>query len=260
MNRSDVHGCLAKGGASRPRRAAAVLALAASLCGCASMEVERDGELFPSTRTTWCGEMSTLPAYIFLTGYCYPPTGIVFYPVGLACHAVEAFAIAPVVDVVCLPYDLTQRPSYLEKERAKKEKEEADRMVFWELDKALSDPRYTAPTNTVQRDALSRSLDSWPRDDLTREQTERIFAAIVADPDLMPVLGGLAGARNLDPDKLDIFVDSAIRMRESGAEDDADRLAKAICSSPNLTDEQYARLLSAGFSEPLLKRMLKKNR
>lgn len=49
-------------------------------------------------------------------------------------------------------------------------------------------------------------------------------------------------------------------QRESGAEDDADKLAKAICSFPNLTDEQYARLLSAGFSEPLLKRMLKKNR
>lgn len=224
------------------------------------MEVERDGELFPSTRTTWCGEMSTLPAYIFLTGYCYPPTGIVFYPVGLACHAVEAFAIAPVVDVVCLPYDLTQRPSYLEKERAKKEKEEARQLVCWRLDEALSDPRCLAPTNTVQRDALSRRLYDRLEREPTREQTERIFAAIVADPDLMPVLGGLAGARNLDPDKLDIFVDSAIRMRESGAEDDADKLAKAICSSPNLTDEQYARLLSAGFSEPLLKRMLKKNR
>ena len=216
------------------------------------MEVERDGELFPSTRTTWCGEMSTLPAYIFLTGYCYPPTGIVFYPVGLACHAVEAFAIAPVVDVVCLPYDLTQRPSYLEKERAKKEKKEADRTAFWEIDAALSDPRYTAPTNTVQRDALSRSLDSWPRDDLTREQTERIFAAIVADPDLMPVLGGLAGARNLDPDKLDIFVDSAIRMRESGVEEDANKLAEAICESPHLTDGQRARLRSAGFSNSKL--------
>lgn len=216
------------------------------------MEVERDGELFPSTKRTWCGDASPLTAAIAMTGICYPPTAVVLFPVGLACHAVESFAIAPAVDIVCLPYDLAHHPSYRAKERLRKETETASQMVAWKLDEALADPRYLAPTNTLQREILSKSLYETHGEFLTREQTEKLFAAIIDNPDLMPVLGGVTGAKKLDPDKLDLFVESAIRMRESGSQEDADKLAKAISRSPNLTDEQRARLRAAGFSGSIL--------
>ena len=128
----------------------------------------------------------------------------------------------------------------------------ARQTVAWKLDEALADPRYLAPTNTLQREILSKSLYGNHGDFLTRAQTEKLFAAIIDNPDLMPVLGGVTGAKKLDPGKLDLFVESAIRMRESGSQEDADKLAKAISRSPNLMDEQRARLRAAGFSRSIL--------
>ena len=202
-----------------------------------------------------CGgdDMSFLPAAFAMTGYCYEPTQFVMYPLGFVCHFAEAFTLAPVVDIVCLPYDLVHHPSYLAKERLRKETEAARQTVAWKLDEALADPRYLAPTNTLQREILSKSLYGGDSGDfITREQTEKLFAAIIDHPDLRPGLGGVAGAKKLDPDKLDLFVESAIRMRETGSQEDADRLVKAICRSPNLTDEQYIRLLSADFLKAML--------
>ena len=251
MNRSDVRGWMRKAGDAG--RAAAVVLFALALCGCASFKAERNGKLFPSTQAMVCGDdMSFLPAAFALTGYCYEPTQFVMYPLGLVCHFAEAFTLAPAVDIVCLPYDLAHHPSYRAKERLRKETETASQMVAWKLDEALADPRYLAPTNTLQREILSKSLYETHGEFLTREQTEKLFAAIIDNPDLMPVLGGVTGAKKLDPDKLDLFVESAIRMRESGSQEDADKLAKAISRSPNLTDEQRARLRAAGFSGSIL--------
>ena len=252
MNRQDIYGWMRK--AWGVGRAAAVVLFALALCGCASFKAERNGKLFPSTQAMVCGgdDMSFLPAAFAMTGYCYEPTQFVMYPLGLVCHFAEAFTLAPAVDIVCLPYDLVHHPSYLAKERLRKETVTARQMVAWKLDEALADPRYLAPTNTLQREILSKSLYENHGEFLTREQTEKLFAAIIADPDLMPVLGGVAGAEKMDSGELNLFVESAIRMRESGSQEDADRLVKAICRSPNLTDEQYIRLLEADFLKPML--------
>lgn len=248
MNRLDVRGLLRK--ARGAVKAAVVVLFASALCGCASLEVERDGELFPSTQRTAQGSMSLVPSAIIMTGYCYEPIGAVLYPFGFACHLVEVVTIAPVVDVVCLPYDLAKfMPRYAKRRREKrraKEWEEAVYLVNTDLAAALADPRYTASTNTVQSKALKRRIWECP-DFLRREETESVFAAIIADPDLMPVLGGVASFSELDPGKLDLFVESAIRMRESGSLEDADRLAKAICSSPNVKDGHLDQLRAAGF-------------
>ncbi len=253
MNRLVVGGWLGKAGSAV--RAAVVVLFALSLCGCASVMVERDGELFPSTQRTAQGSMSLVPSAIIMTGYCCEPIGAVLYPFGFACHLVEVVTIAPVVDVVCLPYDLAKfMPRYAKRRREKrraKEWEEAVYLVNTDLAAALADPRYTASTNTVQGKALSRRIWECP-DLLRREETESVFAAIIADPDLMPVLGGVASFSELDPGKLDLFVESAIRMRETGLQEDADKLAKAICRSPNLTDEQRARLRAAGYPGSIL--------
>ena len=55
----------------------------------------------------------------FMAEDAWPITALVFAPAGAVVWAGESFALAPVWDTLCLPYDMYLRDEYLEKERLK---------------------------------------------------------------------------------------------------------------------------------------------
>lgn len=70
----------------------------------ASLFSERSGEIFQATREG-PGELSLGLIYV---GLLMPPLGLATVPAGIAVGAVDELVVSPVVDLCCLPYDLSQ--------------------------------------------------------------------------------------------------------------------------------------------------------
>ena len=225
-----------------------------AMSGCVYLAVERDGEFFPSTRDIWNARQKywlppTAGGLVCCYGSVIPYVGlIVFYPPGLALHLAEACVIAPVYDIVCMPYDLSQRPAYLAECRRREEAWQAEKFVHKNLDAALDDGRCLSPSNTVYRKALSEMLSNAEHDALTTGQVSRIVAAIRSDESLLLDMRGVSGQAMMKDDDREWFIQKAIELRQGGRGEDGDAVAAAICRSMKLSDAQYDELVGAGFS------------
>ena len=83
---------------------AAVLLLSATTKLFGAFDSPRSGEIFQTTREG-PGEVAMGLIYF---GIIIPPLGIASIPAGLAVAAVDELVVSPVIDLVCLPYDLMQ--------------------------------------------------------------------------------------------------------------------------------------------------------
>ena len=229
------------------------LMLCLSMSGCVYLAVERNGKLFPSTQDIWDGSYYTAGTMVCCCGSVIPYVGlIVFYPPGLALHLAEACVIAPVYDIVCMPYDLSQRPAYLAECRRREEAWQAEKFVHKNLDAALDDGRCLSPSNTVYRKALSEMLSNAEHDALTTGQVSRIVAAIQGDESLLLDMCGVANQDAMKDDDREWFVQKAIELKRGGRDGDGDAVATAVCRSRKLSDAQYEKLIEAGFSAGMI--------
>ena len=220
--------------------------------GCVYLAVERDGEFFPSTKDILNAKSKywlppTFGGMFACAGAGVPYVGpVFFYAPGIVIHMTETWVVAPVYDVVCMPYDLLKRPEYIQRERVKAEKWDAEKAVRSSLDNVLEDGRYLSPSNTVQRQALCDMLLSCPHDKLTAVQAERIGAFVRANPELAVEMCGISSQSRLPESDIEWFVSVAARLLRSEGKDDALKMSKSICRSMSISDRQYQILVDAG--------------
>ena len=86
------------------RVVAVVLLLSSTTELFGAFDSPRSGEIFQTTREG-PGEVALGLIYF---GMVIPPLGIATIPAGIAVAAVDELVVSPVVDLVCLPYDLMQ--------------------------------------------------------------------------------------------------------------------------------------------------------
>jgi hypothetical protein len=234
------------------------LMLCLSMSGCVYLAVERKGEFFPSTRDIWNARQKyflppTLGGLVCCFGATIPYVGLViFYPPGLTLHLVEGCVIAPAYDIVCMPYDLCQRPTYLAECRRREETWRAEKLVHNNLDAALDDGRCLSPSNTVYYKELSKRLSNLEHNVLTVGQVSRIVAAIRGDEILLLDMCGVANQDAMKDDDREWFVQKAIELKRGGRDGDGDAVATAVCRSRKLSDAQYEKLIEAGFSAGMI--------
>ena len=234
------------------------LSLGLSMSGCVYLAVEREGELFPSTRDIWDARQKyflppTVGGLVCCFGAQIPYVGpFVFYPVGYSVHLVEGCVIAPAYDIVCMPYDLWKRPLYLAKCREREEAWRAEKLVCSNLDEALDDGRYLSPSNSLYHKALSEMLCNARHDALTTGQVSRIVAAIRGDESMLLDMRGVANQVVMNDEDREWFVQKAIELRRGGRDGDGDAVAAAVCRSRKISDAQYEELIGAGFSAGMI--------
>ena len=230
------------------------LILSLPMSGCLYLAVERNGEFFPSTRDIWNARQKywmppTAGGRVCCFGAVTPYVGpAIFYPPGLALHLVEGCVIAPAYDIVCMPYDLCRRPTYLSECRRREEAWQAEKFVSKKLDAALDDGRYLSPSNTVYHKALSEMLGKAEHDALTTGQVSRIVAAIRSDESLLLDMRDVSRQAMMKDDDREWFIQKAIELRHGGRGEDGDAVAAAVCRSRKVSDAQYDELVGAGFS------------
>ena len=224
------------------------------MSGCLYLAVERDGEFFPSTRDIWNARQKywlppTAGGWVCCFGAVTPYVGpLIFYPPGFALHLVEGCVIAPAYDIVCMPYDLCRRPTYLAECRRREEACQAEKFVRKNLDAALDDGRYLSPSHTVYHKALSEMLSKAEHDALTTGQVSRIVAAIQSDESLLLDMRDVSRQAMMKDDDREWFIQKAIELRHGGRGEDGNAVAAAVCRSRKLSDAQYDELVGAGFS------------
>ncbi len=229
-----------------------------SMSGCAYLTVEREGGLFPSTSDIWNAKQKylfppTVGAWSFLIVHQIPYVGpFICYPVGYTVHYTEGCVIAPMYDMLCMPYDLCKRPDYLEKRRLREEARSASRLVHENFTKALDDGRYFSSNNIAYYKAMSKRLETLAHDSLTTVQVARIVSAIRRDETILPDMCGVAGQIAMDNEEREWFIRKAIEFRNTGRGKDSEILVTAICRSMGLSDDQYKMLLDAGFSKGMV--------
>ena len=230
------------------------LMLGLPMSGCLYLAAERNGEFFPSTRDIWNARQKywippTAGGMVCCLGAVTPYVGpVVFYPPGVALHLAEGCVIAPAYDIVCMPYDLCRRPTYLAECRRREEASQAEKLVRQNLDAALDDGRCLSPDNTVYHKALSEMLSNAGHDALTTGQVSRIVAAIRSDESLLVDMRGVSSQLVMKDDDREWFIQKAIELRHGGRGEDGDAVAAAVCRSRKLSDAQYDELVGAGFS------------
>ena len=229
-----------------------------STSGCFYLFAERNGELFPSTRDILNARQNyfilpTAGGVIFTAGILIPYVGpVVLCPPGIALHLVELCVVAPAYDIVCMPYDLYQRPAYLAKCRREEEVWQARTSVRKNLDAALDDGRCLSPSNTVYREALGERLGGVEHDELSAAQVSRIVSAIRGDESLLLDMHGVSSQLAMEDADREWFVRKAIELKRGGRGEDGDAVAASLCRSRKLSDAQYDELAGAGFSAGML--------
>ena len=239
-------------------RAALILGYCLSTSGCAYLTVEREGGLFPSTSDIWDTRQKyllppTVGGWSFLILHQIPYVGpFISYPVSYTVHYTEGCVIAPLYDMLCMPYDLCKRPEYLEKRRLREEAWRASKLVREDFTKALDDGRYFSSSNIVYYKAMSDRLEKLTHDSLTTDQVVRVVSAIRHDESILLDMCGVAGQIAMGNEEREWFIRKAIEFKNSGRGKDSDILVAAICRSRGLSDDQYKMLVDAGFPNGII--------